>query len=93
MALSLPSALLAAAPSAPFAFAPPSDGEGGNPFIGLLPLVLIMVIFYLLVIRPQQKRYKDHQKMVQAWAGGTGSSPTAGSTPRSRTSRTTWSCA
>ena len=70
MALSLSSALLAAAPSAPLAFAPSPEGEGGNPLIGLLPLVLIMVIFYLLVIRPQQKRYKDHQKMVQALGRG-----------------------
>ena len=56
--------------SAPFAFAPPPDGEGGNPFVGLLPLVLIMGIFYLLVIRPQQKRAKDHRTMVSSLARG-----------------------
>jgi preprotein translocase subunit YajC len=32
----------------------------------ILPLVLIMAIFYLLILRPQQKRYKQHQEMVGA---------------------------
>lgn len=32
---------------------------GGNSFIGLLPLVFIFVIFYFLLIRPQQKRQKE----------------------------------
>lgn len=32
---------------------------------GLLPLVLIMVVFYFLIIRPQQKKMKDHQSMVK----------------------------
>ncbi|MCE2992889.1 MAG: preprotein translocase subunit YajC [Alphaproteobacteria bacterium] len=33
---------------------------------GLLPLVLIMVVFYFLIIRPQQKKIKDHQNMIKA---------------------------
>ena len=32
---------------------------GGSSLIGLLPLVFIFVIFYFLLIRPQQKRQKD----------------------------------
>lgn len=56
--------------AAPLAFAPPTDGEGGNPLMGLLPLVLIMGIFYVLIIRPQQKRHKEHQNMVQALSRG-----------------------
>jgi preprotein translocase subunit YajC len=32
----------------------------------VLPLVLIFVIFYLLLIRPQQKRMKQHQDMLGA---------------------------
>ena len=57
--------------AAPLAFAPPPDGEGGgNPFVGLLPLILIMAIFYFLVIRPQQKRHKEHQQMVQSLSRG-----------------------
>jgi preprotein translocase subunit YajC len=30
----------------------------------LAPLVIIMLIFYFLLIRPQQKRLKDHKKLV-----------------------------
>lgn len=35
-----------------------------SPLAGMLPLVLIFVIFYFLLIRPQQKKFKEHQKMV-----------------------------
>jgi len=34
--------------------------------IGILPWVLIFVIFYLLMIRPQQRRVKDHQATIAA---------------------------
>ena len=34
-------------------------GEGSNPLASLLPLVLIIVVFYLFMIRPQMKRQKD----------------------------------
>jgi preprotein translocase subunit YajC len=34
--------------------------------IGILPWLLIFVIFYLLMIRPQQKRVKDHQRTIAA---------------------------
>ena len=37
---------------------------------GLLPLLLIFVVFYFLLIRPQQKKYKQHQEMVNAVAKG-----------------------
>lgn len=39
-----------------------SGGTGG--LIGLLPLVLMFVIFYFLLIRPQQKKAKEHRAMV-----------------------------
>lgn len=32
----------------------------------VLPLVLIFVVFWFFLIRPQQKRQKEHQKMVDA---------------------------
>ena len=32
---------------------------------GLIPFILIFVIFYFLLIRPQQKRVKEHKNMVQ----------------------------
>ena len=35
-----------------------------NPIINLLPLVLIFVVFYFLLIRPQKAKEKEHQKMV-----------------------------
>lgn len=41
-----------------------AQGQGGG-IIGLLPLALIFVIFYFLIIRPQQKRAKDHKNMVE----------------------------
>ena len=33
-------------------------------FVSFLPLILIFVIFYFLLIRPQQKKMKEHEKMV-----------------------------
>jgi preprotein translocase subunit YajC len=35
-----------------------------------LPLIAIIVMFYFLLIRPQQKKAKDHQAMVQALKRG-----------------------
>ncbi|WP_116597092.1 preprotein translocase subunit YajC [Primorskyibacter marinus] len=35
-----------------------------------LPLILIFAIMYFLLIRPQQKKLKDHQKMVSALRRG-----------------------
>ena len=37
---------------------------GGDFFVTLLPFILIFVIMYFLIIRPQQKRVKDHREMV-----------------------------
>ena len=34
--------------------------------VGILPWVLIFLIFYLLMIRPQQRRVKEHQAMIAA---------------------------
>lgn len=42
----------------------------GNPIMSLLPLIIIFVIFYFLLIRPQTKRAKEHRKMVEAIATG-----------------------
>jgi len=44
-----------------------AGGEGGAPFLlQMLPLVAIFVIFYFLLIRPQQKRLKAHQAKISA---------------------------
>jgi preprotein translocase subunit YajC len=40
------------------------EGGGSGGLISLWPIVLIFVIFYFLLIRPQQKKQKDHQKML-----------------------------
>lgn len=37
-----------------------------DPLVSLLPFVFIFAVFYFLLIRPQQKRMKAHQQMVQA---------------------------
>jgi preprotein translocase subunit YajC len=37
-----------------------------SPFMSLLPLVVIFGIFYFLMIRPQQKKLKEHKKMLDA---------------------------
>ena len=43
-----------------------AGGEGGSGFEALLPLVLIFVVFYFLLIRPQQKKQKQHKEMLGA---------------------------
>jgi preprotein translocase subunit YajC len=46
-------------------------GGGGEPgFMGLLPIVLMFVLLYFLMIRPQMKRAKDHKQMVEALQKG-----------------------
>lgn len=42
----------------------PLGGDGGM-LMSLLPFVLIFVIMYFLILRPQQKRVKAHQEMVK----------------------------
>ncbi len=46
------------------AFAQTSGGVGGFDVISLLPLVLIFVVFYFLLIRPQQTKLKQHRAMI-----------------------------
>ena len=42
----------------------------GSGFAQFIPLILIFVIFYFFLIRPQQKRVKDHKSMVAALKRG-----------------------
>lgn len=47
------------------AFAQSAPGLGGaGGMLGFLPLVLVFIIFYFLLIRPQQKKAKEHQEML-----------------------------
>jgi len=42
----------------------------GSGFAQFVPLILIFVIFYFFLIRPQQKKIKDHKTMVSALKRG-----------------------
>jgi preprotein translocase subunit YajC len=53
-------------------FITPAFAQGASPFgadggfiLQLMPFVLIFVIMYFLILRPQQKRVKAHQEMVK----------------------------
>lgn len=50
--------------SSAFAQSAPPAGGGGDIFIQLVPFILIIVIMYFLVFRPQQQRMKAHQQLV-----------------------------
>lgn len=41
-----------------------AGSSGGAGWEGLIPLILLFVIFYFLLIRPQQKKVKEHRKLV-----------------------------
>ena len=51
------------------AHAQAAGGPGGG-LLQFLPLVFMLVIFYFLMIRPQQKRMKEHKAMVTALKKG-----------------------
>ena len=42
----------------------------GSGFAQIIPLILIFIIFYFFLIRPQQKKAKDHKLMVAALKRG-----------------------
>lgn len=44
--------------------APPGEGEGGSPFASLLPFVLMFAVLYFLILRPQMRKQKNQQRMV-----------------------------
>lgn len=52
------------------AYAQAAGAAQPNPLVQMLPLVLIFVVFYFLLIRPQSKRAKEHKAMVAALAAG-----------------------
>ena len=39
-------------------------GQGAGGFSSLIPIILMFVIFYFLLIRPQQKKTKEHREMI-----------------------------
>ena len=52
--------------------APAAAAEGGlmGSLTGMLPLVLMFVVLYFIMIRPQMKRQKEHRAMIDALAKG-----------------------
>jgi preprotein translocase subunit YajC len=53
------------------AFAQATGGAGaGSAFASFVPLILIFAIMYFLLIRPQQKKMKEHKAMVEALRRG-----------------------
>ena len=53
--------------------APAATAASDSPFGGLgsmLPLVLMFVVLYFVMIRPQMKRQKEHKSMIEALAKG-----------------------
>jgi len=50
--------------------APAAGAAAPNPIMTFLPLILLFVVFYFLMIRPQMKRQKEHRNMVAALSKG-----------------------
>lgn len=44
--------------------------NGGNMIVQFMPLILIIVIMYFLILRPQQRKVKQHQEMIKALRRG-----------------------
>jgi preprotein translocase subunit YajC len=50
--------------------APQGGGGGAQGFTAFLPLILIFVIFYFLLLRPQQKKAKEHRNFLDSLKAG-----------------------
>ena len=50
--------------------APAAAGSTQDSLMGMLPLVLMFVVLYFVMIRPQMKKQKEHRAMVDALAKG-----------------------
>ncbi len=52
------------------AVAQAAPASSGDPIMSFLPLIILFVIFYFLLIRPQQKKAKEHKLMVEGMKKG-----------------------
>ena len=52
------------------AFAQTGGAQGGDTLMGMLPIILMFVILYFLMIRPQMKKAKEHRTMLEALQKG-----------------------
>ena len=53
-----------------YAQAAGASPQGGDTLMGMLPIILMFVILYFLMIRPQMKKAKEHKTMLEALAKG-----------------------
>lgn len=51
-------------------FMPPAEGQEGGGLMSFLPLIAIVLVFYLFFIRPQMKKSKDQKKFREALKKG-----------------------
>lgn len=47
-----------------------AGGDTQSTLLGMLPLVLMFVVLYFVMIRPQMKKQKEHKNMIEALAKG-----------------------
>lgn len=66
----LKSLLLITAFSSTNAFAQAAAAPAQSPLMQFLPLVVVFVIFYFLMIRPQKKKYEQEQALLEKLAKG-----------------------
>ena len=52
------------------AWAQGAAGTGQMDILSLMPIILMFVVLYFLLIRPQQKKLKEHKAMVEALRRG-----------------------
>ena len=52
------------------AYAQAAGGDTTSSLVSLLPLVLMFVVLYFVMIRPQMKRQKEHKAMIEALSKG-----------------------
>lgn len=52
------------------AYAQAAGAGAGSAFASFIPLILIFAIMYFLLIRPQQKKLKEHKAMIEALRRG-----------------------
>jgi preprotein translocase subunit YajC len=52
------------------AWAQGTGAGGGFDMLGMLPIILMFVVLYFLMIRPQMKRAKEHKSMIEALQKG-----------------------
>ncbi len=53
-----------------WAQAAPAAGDTAGGLMGMLPIILMFVVLWFLMIRPQMKRAKEHKAMVEAMQKG-----------------------